>query len=583
MGSSRHRSDTADKEYMNLDVAPSTSKKDDEEYVMMKTGSVHEASDNYVNLDPTAQTVDKPAIPAKDGENSSDNYINLDPTSQTVKGRTHSSVNHKPALPNKDGKNSSDNYVNFDLVSQSEKKSESQAEKKSKSHVSDNYINFDPTTQDSSTQDQYATDTQYANVDYSNKTGVRRYHSSPVSRKGVPTTPSNGQLSYSHIVFHHFPSDESPNSKPAEETATSVSEPKNDDSTDYAAHPVSNSEKATTPQQQSDPSQTSEYENLTPLNQTPGTDPQESEYEQMTPIGQHAALDKPQESEYEQMTPIDQHTSQDIPQESEYEQMTPIGRRAAQDEQTVPKQVVQPQQSAAAGYEDFVPVKANGNTCSVQTNQDNCLNGTYSLLQFHTENSNPAKSIQDDSSPYSLLSHSPKVAGSPSSSSNYSRLELPGSPKTVSSVNQGKPPMFPPRSPEKPLVPPRELKKRMQHPEPSSLFSVYPELPPRNPSFQGVIHSPTQPPAPPAGPKPTLYPQSVINPPSPKQSSSSLNYCEVVVLPAEIGQPKFRPRSAAINQTMPAQKSTDNYAVIDAAASLGLQKALQQQEHDRLA
>ena len=552
MGNIRHHSCSTDKEYMNLDMAPSTSKKGNEEYVVMRPDSVHEVSDNYVNLDPTTQTADKPAL--KNGD-SSDNYINFDPTSQTVekkseadnyvnfdpnsrtiKSRTQSSVDQKPTLPSKDSENSSDNYANCNPVSQA-------VEKNSESHVSDNYINFDLATHNSSVQD---SDSQYTNLDYTNNTGVRRYHSLPVTHKHVPTTRSNIELSHpphSHIIFHHFPSDESLNSKLTDETSTSVNELKNDDSTDSAAHPVigpSNSEGATRLHQQFDPSQTSNYENLTPFNPTSTTDPQESEYELMTP-SQHAG----------------------------------------QDEQAGTNQVEQPKQRpVAGGYEDFVPVKANGNNQTSHNNYD----GAYSLLHFQTERSIPAKSAQVDSSPYSLLSHSQKVAGSTSSSSNYSRLELSGSyesPKTGFKnrfPNQDKSPMLPPQNPEKPLVPPRELKKRIQQPEPSSLFSGYPELPPRNPSFQ----EPTQPPAPPAGPKPTSYPQ-LVNPPPSHQSSPSLNYCEVVVLPAEIGQPKFRARSAAINQTIPTQKSTKNYAMIDAAASLGLQKALQQQEHDRLA
>ena len=544
MGSSRHHSNSTDKEYMNLDVAPSTSKKGNEEYVVMRPDSVHEVSDNYVNLDPTTQNVDKPAL--KNGDSSdnyvnfdptpqtfekkseADNFVNFDPNSHTIKSRTQSSVNQKPTLPSE---NSSGNYVNCDPASQA-------FEKKSESHVSDNYVNFDLATHNSSVRDP---DSQYANLVCTNKTGVRKYHSLPFTHKHVPTTRGDKERPpHSHIVFHHFSSDKSLNNTPTDEISTSVSELKNDDSTDSAAHPVigpSYSEEATRPQQQFDPSQTSNYENLTPFNQTSTTDP---EYELMTP-GQHAG----------------------------------------QDEQAVTNQVEQPkQQPVAEGYEDFVPVKANGNSHS---NHDNC-DGAYSLLHFQTERSIPAKPVQDDSSSYSLLSHSQKFAESTSSSSNYSRLELSGShesPKTGFKnqfPNQNKSPMLPPQKPKKPLVPPRELKKRIQQPEPSSLFSGYPELPPRNPSFQ----EPTQPPAPPAGPKPTSYPQS-INPPSSNQSSLSLNYCEVVVLPAEIGQPKFRARSAAIDQTIPTQKSTKNYAMIDAAASLGLQKALQQQEHDRLA
>jgi len=576
MGNSRHHSGNS--EYMNLDVGPSSAGY--EGYVVMRPDSVHEASDNYVNLDPT--TGDKSALPAKKGDKFGDSYVNLDPTtpnfgnkleddnyvnidpnSQPTKSRIQSGVYQKPALCNKDDENSSNN---FDSVSQA-------VEKKSESYLTDNYVNINPTTTTTTTTTQNGriqdSDSQYANLDYTSKTSLRRYYSSPATHKRVPSTSTDEELPHppcAQIVFHHFPSDESLNSKPANENAISESEPKNDDLTDYTAHPVTNSEEATRPQQQFDPSQTSEYENLIPINQISTADPQES---RMTP----------QESEYELMTLQGSRCVMMTPQESEYEVMTCIGHHAAQCEQSVSNV------SKHQGYEDFVPIKTNGNSCSNQTNHDTCVNGAYSLLQFQTESSIPTKPIQDGSSSYSLLSHSQKVVGSASSSSNYSKLEVSGtheSSKTGQLPNQDKP-VLPPRNPEKPLVPPRELKKRIQQPEPSSLFSGYPELPPRNPSFQGVIHSPTKPPVLLAGPKPTSHPQSVINLSPSNQSSSSLNYCEVVVLPAEIGQPKFRPRSAAIDQTMPAQKSTDNYAMIDAAASLGLQKALQQQEHDRLA
>ena len=522
IGTSRHHSESSDKEYMNLKVPPSSSKGDvGKDCVVMTTGLVRPTSDNYVNLGPTSPTIDKPVPLVKDSENSANSYVNFDPKSLT----RSQSCDNKPPLPIKKGESSSDNYVNFKPVSRA-------GEKKSELHISNSY-NFDPTSQDNSVQNSHTSDSQYANVDYSKNRVVRRYHSSPSSHKRSPTTSNDEELPHHHIVFHTFPSDESLNSKPASEQAMSVGEPSNDDSTDYAAHPVIGPSEATRTQQQSDPSETSEYENLTPVNQSTGAD---LEYELMTPVA------------------------------SEYGQAV----------------TKQPQQPAVQIYEDFVPLKVN-DKCAAQTDQDNCPNSTYSVLKFQTENSHLAKPTQDDSSPYSQLSHSQKVTRS-TTNSNYSKLEPSASldsPKTGfydHLQNQDTPPVVLQQTPEIPQVPPRELKKRMQQqqqPKSSSLYPAYPELPPRNPSFQGVIHSPM---LPPAGPRPSLPLKLPYH-----QSSSSLNYSEVTILPAEIGQTKFRQRVTAVTQAMPVHKPSDNYAIIDKDASLGLQKALKQQEQDRLA
>jgi len=305
------------------------------------------------------------------------------------------------------------------------------------------------------------------------------------------------------------------------------------------------------------------YEDFVPIKTLPDDEtPLPSDHVEMS-IGHHSTP-----KGYEDFVPIKTlPATADTLELSEHEIMSPTGQRVPDHLQTEP----------AKEYEDFVPfpnTDKEQHSTEKELGSDEVSEG-YLRLQFKNKD-HPIVLEQAEDSAYSSLSHFSRTGLTPDSF--YSKLDVSETSKTgfYDRISNN----------EKPPVPSRNLKKPINTYKPSSDFStLIPPLPPRNPSSQKVPCSSSPPPALPVRPKPVILPRlsstGSSKPPTPSitndQSPSRLNYCEVEF--TDIGQPKFRPRSKAIDQPLTLQHN--NYAIVDKDASVGLQLALEQKKHDR--